>query len=47
VSDDLKQGISNLIKHSQGTMPVGLLVAHKSEAEEALPSSPRSVEAKS
>jgi hypothetical protein len=33
---DLQRRISDLIKHSQGTMPVGLLVAGKSEAEEAL-----------
>lgn len=36
MNDDLMQRISNLIKHSQGTMPVGLLASSKEEAEEAL-----------
>jgi hypothetical protein len=36
VNDDLGQRISNLIKHSKGTMPVGLLASSKEEAEEAL-----------
>jgi hypothetical protein len=36
MSEDLERRISDLIKHSQGTMPVGLLVTDKVEAEEAL-----------
>jgi hypothetical protein len=36
MSEVLERRISDLIKHSQGTMPVGLLVADKAEAEEAL-----------
>ena len=36
MSEVLERRISDLIKHSQGTMPVGLLVADKVEAEEAL-----------
>ena len=36
MSEDLERRISDLIKHSQGTVPVGLLVTDKVEAEEAL-----------
>jgi hypothetical protein len=36
MSEDLERRISDLIKHSQGTMPVGLLAVDKAEAEEAL-----------
>jgi hypothetical protein len=36
MSEVLERRISDLIKHSLGTMPVGLLVADKVEAEEAL-----------
>jgi hypothetical protein len=36
VSDDLRARIDMLVRHSKGTMPIGLLAADKAEAEEAL-----------
>jgi hypothetical protein len=36
VSNKLEQRIAMVIKHSKGTMPVGLLASSKAEAEEAL-----------
>lgn len=34
--EDLETRINNLIKFSKGTMPVGILVADKAEAERAI-----------